>query len=288
MQNWLLISLVVLASTLLWPLNRWAMRNHARTEALGIVITLTVIVLCGALAMFTDSRLLSGPALLLGVIGGMAYAVGFVLIIFHCLKIGPTGPTVTLNNLGLVWPVVAGMAWFATTRGSAMLWLGFGCTLLTLVLTGVNRSRGEATAPITARWASLALVGWALSGISMTSQFLDSRLAPNTHYAYLLAMNATALVICLAVLAVKRGGPLTRVEITAGLGNGALNIVAIPLSIWLAGRMDPAVLFPVAVAGPVILMLLIGHFVLKERLNPLGWTASALGLAGIMLLSLSR
>jgi len=39
-------------------------------------------------------------------------------------------------------------------------------------------------------------------------------------------------------------------------------------------------------AGPVILMLLFGHFVLKERLNPLGWTASALGLTGIVCLSL--
>jgi drug/metabolite transporter (DMT)-like permease len=80
------------------------------------------------------------------------------------------------------------------------------------------------------------------------------------------------------------------VEFLAGLGVGAINVLSITLTILLLGplHVSPAIVMPVTVAGPVIIMLLIGHFVLKERLNPLGWTASALGVAGIICLTLPR
>ena len=58
-----------------------------------------------------------------------------------------------------------------------------------------------------------------------------------------------------------------------------------PTMLWLMTRIAPVVFFPVAVAGPVVLMLLIGHFVLKERLDAMGWLAGALGVAGLVLLT---
>ena len=290
MQRWVLISLVVLSSTLLWPVNRWATRSGARPEAMGIVGSLVGIPLAILLGLALGSPLLAHRALLIGAVGGVAYAVGFVLIIFFCLRIGPTGPTVTLNNMGLVWPVLIGLLWFAPAAPAAVQWFGFGCTLLALALTGANRSRDEAVTPITARWAGWALVGWVFAGISMSCQYLDSQLAPNTPYAYLLALFAVALVICLGISAVKRNNLPTRAEALAGLGVGAINVFSITLTILLLGplHVSPAIVMPVTVAGPVILMLLIGHVILKERLNSLGWTASALGLAGIVCLSLSR
>jgi len=286
MQNWLLISLVVLSSTLLWPVNRWAMRNDARPEAIGMVSSLVGMSLAVALGLASGSPLLARTALLIGGVGGLAYAVGFVLIIFYCLKIGPTGPTVTLNNMGLVWPVLIGLLWFSTSAPTVMQWAGFAGTLLALALTGANRSDDAAVTPITARWTGWALVGWAFAGISMSTQFLNSRFAPEAPYAYLLALFATALVVCLLTAAVKRSGLPARVEILAGLCTGLLNIAGISLTIYLLGRISPTIVMPITVASPVILMLLFGHFVLKERLNPLGWTASALGLVGIVCLSL--
>lgn len=286
MQNWLLISLVVMSSTILWPVNRWATRNGARPEAMGLVVSLAGIPLAIVLGLMLGSPLLAPRALAIGAAGGVAYAVGFVLIIFYCLRIGPTGPTVTLNNMGLVWPVLIGLLWFSTARPTVPQWAGFGCTLLALALTGANRNQDEAVTPITARWAGWALAGWVFAGISMSSQFLDSKLAPGTPYAFLLGMFGTALVICLGIALVKRSLPPTRVEVLAGLGNAAINVFGITLTIYLLDKLPAAIVMPVTVAAPVILMLLIGHFVMKERLNPLGWTASALGLAGIVCLSL--
>lgn len=302
MQRWVLISLVVLSSTLLWPVNRWATRSGARPEAMGIVGSLVGIPLAILLGLALGSPLLAHRALLIGAVGGVAYAVGFVLIIFFCLRIGPTGPTVTLNNMGLVWPVLIGLLWFAPAAPAAVQWFGFGCTLLALALTGANRSRDEAVTPITARWAGWALVGWVFAGISMSCQYLDSQLAPNTPYAYLLASFTVALVICLGISIVKRivtvhegetqqrNSLPTHVEALAGVSVGAINVFSITLTILLLGplHVSPAIVMPVTVAGPVILMLLIGHVILKERLNSLGWTASALGLAGVVCLSLSR
>ena len=49
------------------------------------------------------------------------------------------------------------------------------------------------------------------------------------------------------------------------------------LSIYLYQRLPAEVVFPICVAGPVLLMLLVSHFLLKERLRPLGWSACGLG-----------
>jgi len=286
MQNWLLISLVVLSSTLLWPVNRWAMRNNARPEAIGMISSLVGMALAIAFGLVLGSLLSVGVALLIGGVGGVAYAVGFFLIIFYCLKIGPTGPTVTLNNMGLVWPVLIGLLWFSTSSPTITQWAGFAGTLLALALTGANRSKNTAVTPITARWTIWALVGWAFAGISMSTQYLNSQLVPGAPYAYLLALFGVALAVCLLTSVVKRNGLPVRVEILAGLCTGLLNVAGISLTIYLLGRMSPTIVMPITVAGPVILMLLFGHFVLKERLNPVGWTASALGLASIVFLSL--
>jgi drug/metabolite transporter (DMT)-like permease len=78
---------------------------------------------------------------------------------------------------------------------------------------------------------------------------------------------------------------LGREELIAGGVTGLMMTGLLPLTIVLLTRMSAAVVYPVTVAGPAVLMLLVGHFVFKERLSALGWMASLLGVIGIVLLS---
>jgi drug/metabolite transporter (DMT)-like permease len=131
-----------------------------------------------------------------------------------------------------------------------------------------------------------AVIGWVFSGISMGSQFLSSRYAPQAPFAFPLFMSLVALAILSAVSLVKRNGRFRREEVIAGGLTGLMMIFGIPATLILLTRMSAAIVFPVTVAGPAVLMLLVGHFIFKEHLSRTGWIASLLGVSGIVLLSL--
>lgn len=287
MRDCVLLFVLVLNSTALWPLNRWAMRRQARAERLGMVLTAVLAAGAAAVALAMDSPLLAGPALLWGSVAGIAYAVGFILIIFYCLKIGPTGPTVTINNLGLLGPVVADLALFSGGKGvDALTWGGLLATVLALGLMGWGHSDRAGAAAVTKRWALWVVVGWAFSALSMGNQFLSSHYAPEAPFAFTVAMSVVAFAILGAVTLVRGGGRTRREELVAGGVTGLMMVLGIPVTLTLLTRMSAAIVFPVTVAGPAVLMLLVGHSVLNERLSGIGWVASVSGVAGIILLSL--
>jgi drug/metabolite transporter (DMT)-like permease len=287
MGDLVLLMLLVLNSTALWPLNRWAMMRQARTECLGIVLTAVLAAGVVPVSMMMGKPLMAPPAILFGSLAGIAYAVGFILIIFYCLKIGPSGPTVTINNMGLLWPVVLDLGLFrGGTAVPLLTWIGLAATLLALVLMGWGHGRNPGAAPVSRRWAMWAVIGWVFSGISMGSQFLSSRYAPQAPFAFPLFMSLVALAILSAVSLVKRHGRFRREEVIAGGLTGLMMIFGIPATLILLTRMSAAIVFPVTVAGPAVLMLLVGHFIFKEHLSRTGWIASLLGVSGIVLLSL--
>ncbi|MCE9616030.1 MAG: EamA family transporter [Lentisphaerae bacterium] len=287
MMDLVLLALLVLNSTALWPLNRWAMMRDARTECLGMVLTATLAIGAAAVSFAMGKPLLVGPALLWGAVAGIAYAVGFILIIFYCLKIGPVGPTVTINNMGLLGPVVLDLVLYSGGKAIAPLtWVGLLATFLALVLMGWGHQAQAGVAPVTRRWALWVVVGWGFSALSMGSQFLSSHYAPEAPFAFVVSMSVVAFVILSAVSAAKGHRHLRREEVIAGGVTGLMMVFGIPVTLILLTRLSAAVVFPVTVAGPAVLMLLIGHALLKERLSPMGWTASVLGVAGLVLLSL--
>lgn len=276
----------MLGNTLVWPIIRWAMHRGARPEAVGICVTAVAAPVGVLVALFTGQDLFLPVTLTLGAVGGITWALGFALIIFYCLKIGPAGPTVTINNLGLLWPVTIGMVWFSRGQALSPLALaGVISTVLALVLVGWNRSKKEGSARLTGEWAKWVLIGWLSAGINMSSQLLQSQYAPDHPFVYMAVFYGTALTILLVISLIKRNGRLRREEVIAGTSTGIMVAGLLPLMEILLTRMSAAIVFPVAVAGPAALTLLMGHFMFRERLSAAGWAASMLGVTGIILLS---
>lgn len=286
MADTIILIAVVLLSTAMWPLNRWAVRRGARPVAVGIVISAVAALLGVAIALAMGSPLAVMPALALGAAAGVAYAIGFVLIILHCLKIGPAGPTVLVNNLGMVWPIAISMVFFARGIPRLWQWVALACIALTLALTAANRGGGQST-PVSRRWAMWVLAGWVFSGISQGCQYLSSRWAPQAPLAYVVSLYCVSFGVLLAVSAVRGGRIPRRDEIIAGAATGAMLALGISLTIRLLTTMSAVVVLPVTVVGPIVLMLLIAHALLKERLSAVGWIAGCLGILGIVLLSVT-
>jgi drug/metabolite transporter (DMT)-like permease len=287
MFSFLVIGVVVVLATAMWPLNRWAMRRGARPAAVGVAISVAGIAIGLLVAAASGQPLVVPAALGLGSLAGVAYSVGFVLIIFHCLRIGPAGPTVLVNNLGMVWPIAIGMVWFAPGATPLAHWLGLGCIAVTLALTGLGQPAGPAQqAGGGGRWGAWVLAGWVFSGVSMGCPFLASQYAPAAPLAFLVAMYVVSGLILLGVLLVQRAARPQGFEILAGLGTGTMVTGSVALTIWVLTRMSPVVVFPVTVAGPIVLMMLIGAAAFKERIGWTGWLAAGFGIAGIALLAL--
>ncbi len=112
-------------------------------------------------------------------------------------------------------------------------------------------------------------------------------LGPARTVAYVVSLYCVSFVILLAVLPVRGSGGPRRDEIIAGAATGVTLALGIALTIKLLTTMPAALVLPVTVAVPVVLMLLIGHAFLKERLNVVGWMAGCAGVLGIVLLSVA-
>ena len=108
----LLLTGAVLFSILIWPINKWSIKNGAQTITLGISHTFAGFILSLLLVLFDSANPLNMQAFFYGCLMGVGYAFGFNVIIAYCLKIGPAAPTVTLNNLGILGPIILHLLFF--------------------------------------------------------------------------------------------------------------------------------------------------------------------------------
>ena len=103
-----LIGIAVVCATLIWPINRWVMHNSGRSEAYGFWLSLSAAFVSGCAALILAQSLRQPIVWATGAMMGFAFASGYCLVVMYCLRIGPVGPTVAINNMGLVWPIVLG------------------------------------------------------------------------------------------------------------------------------------------------------------------------------------
>jgi len=285
-MSYLLLCVDVSLMVLIWPINRWVMKNGGRTRSIGLAITLTGTILSFCGVIFSGQPFFTGATGLYGFITAAAYDFGFIMIIFYCLKIGPSGATATLNNLGFLFPVLLGI--FVFTKGksvSAAAVAGIACVILSLVLMAFNKTKGEDKAA-NSKWFKWIVLGWLLSGISMGSQFTATQLSPDTPYTYAFNCNLSAFLILLIVSFAMRDMKPRKVDMVAGAVTGAVNILSTVILFYIIKYIPAFVIYPVIMATPIIIMLIIGHYVYKEKMNRFGWAACIAGVTALVLFNI--
>jgi len=272
----------------MWPISRWAIRSGCRAEMLGICSSGTALLVYLILAQCRNAPLWIVPASLFGLVFGAASTFGGCLVVLRCLNIGPASLTVTANNLALLWPVTIGMIWFPVGESARYQeLLGVTASVAALVLMAWSRpTRGQASV-VSSQWVWWALAAWMLAGIANSALYLSSQYAPDDPLAFLICGTVEGTVLLGVRAAVRRQGFATRIECVAGGINGLIMAALLPLSLELMTRMSAAVVWPITVASPMVLMLLIGQLFLGERLTRAGWASGLLGIVGVIILASS-
>ncbi len=279
-----LLTLVVLGNVTIWILNRWAGKRDTDVRRLGLC--LTCFTAAGSIIMvsITNKPLLSLPATLSGLVAGVAYAVGYLVIIMKCLRIGPAGPTITINNLGLLGSVVLGIAFtYQSNPPSLSTYTGIVLSVLALLLMFRNNVHRQMR--IASEWVRMVIIGFFFSCLSFGANFLATFLDPQNPYAFSFAMNLSAFLLLLFDMFYKKRVRPNKSERRIGLGIALIHVITTPLTFYVTTVIPAYIVFPVISVAPIVIMLFVGHFVYKERLNVYGYICSILGIAGVILMN---
>jgi drug/metabolite transporter (DMT)-like permease len=290
-MGFLLTSIAVIGSTGVWLINRWVIFHGGRGEVYGFWSAGTSAFVSGCVLLALGQPPLQPEVWFIGAMIAVAYAVGYFVVIMHCLRIGPTGPTVAVNNMGMVWPVVLGALWLKPHPVGNWDAAGLVLVSLSLILFGFSNRQSQAggrAQGMSAAWLSWALLGWLLSGVSLTGQLLASIHASNRPVTIVFALNVlTAILLAPAVL--RRGSAwYTEREMIGGVLNGVVVAIGNVALLMALRYIGPEVVFPFTIALPIMLVLVLGQFLYREKLPGIGWAASVLGVLGLTGLSLGQ
>ncbi len=288
----LLMIVTVICATCVWPVGRWVARNEGRSVHFGFWTVLFGTLISGVLCLVLHQSIFQPLLWKIAAVVSVAYVVGYFLIILYCLRIGPVGPTTVMNNMGgLIWPVVVSIFVLKLHPVSARIYLGLALVVASLIGFGFS-SPGKKDQPaqnvITLRWMIWAFFGWLFAGVSMTGQMLGAHYIPQGSFAVIFSFAALSIVL-LAPLTLRSGvHNLSRKEAIPGLVNGVL-LAGTGGTTQLALHYLPAELvFPFTVAGPIVLVLILGRFFYHERLSRIAFFACLLSITGLLLLTLGQ
>jgi drug/metabolite transporter (DMT)-like permease len=256
----------------------------------GFWIGLTGAVLSGTLALAFGEDLGDPATWLIGVVIGTAFSFGYCFALMRCVRTGPIGPSAAVNNMGLLWPVLLSALWLDPHPLRPLHWGGLAATVAALILFGTSKAQASAAPDalkrISLRWGFWAILTWIAAGVSMSAQFYASLHVPGQQFALLFAFMSVTTLIFLPIVARRGRKMFSTPEVVAGASNGSLQVAAISTMFLALRSLKAEVVFPFSIGTPVILALFLGAVVYKDRIDRTGAVATALGVAGLVALSL--
>jgi drug/metabolite transporter (DMT)-like permease len=283
--GWIYLLCVVAAGTLLWPVGRWALQDKGSPAAMGFWISLVMGILGLIARVVMREPAIPQGVWTAGLLTAFAYSIGFCLLIMQCLKIGPAGPTVTVNNMAMVCGVLYGAIYLHPAVPSLFVLLGATGTCAALILIGMGQQSSSSRGSTPRHWLPMLLAGGAFSGLSFMMQTHIGELYRGHRFSFL-AISAIGSAIILLPFVLREGSLSRQREIIAGLAIGGMSVVSISLTLSAFQHFPAAIVLPFTVTSPVLLMLIIGHFGYRERLNARQLSGTLVGAASILLLAL--
>lgn len=286
-MGWIILCILVLFGTAIWPLGRWAMKDSGEPAVVGFWVSLTVALMCGIGSALTgDWRGAPAGVWLAGGLMSVAYAVGFWICTMRALQIGPAGPTATINNLAMATGVLYGLLALTPGRATAWTWAGLAGVCVALLLLGLGKPATDGahrgTGP---RWVRLVAIGGAFSCLSFMCQTHVGTLYPAHKYQFGLTVFGLSAVLLLPVMLRDRSRFVRRRECAGGVALGLVNGAGLPLAMETIRQLGAEVVLPVTVATPILLVLVIGRIFYKEHLSAAAWVGCVLGALAVAALA---
>ena len=276
---------LIFTSSVTWPVTLWAGKKGARPEmsglmisSMGFLVDLVITILQNNWHVFTWELFGLGAAM------GIAYAVGFCILIFTCLQIGPPGLTTMLNNLGVIGAIIVGVILGRRTTKD-MLLIALGLVLMVGSLMLIKSEQGK-DGRISKKWFVYVIIGSLFSVISfMANSTMGVRYSDYPMQTGLVTYGVSTLVLLIYSLAKKRGLP-NRFEVANGLAYALVGIASGYSTYGLLKHISPVLVYTVSVIAPIIVMQFCEFFFLKEKLTKKTLLGMVLGIGGIIAFSL--
>jgi hypothetical protein len=286
MNHYLLILLVIILGTIMWPINKLSLGKRGRSEYLGMVISFIAALMSFVVAVISKGNFWNLNAFILGSLTGITYAIGPCVLLFKCLKIGPMGLSVTFNNLGLLWPVVIGMIFFPTVSGvSIPKVIGVIVIVFSMLLLSKYNTNVPAET-LNRRWVKLIILAWVFTGISLVTQLLFSIYCGDNLMVYAFYTYFIAFLILLVYNAFLHSLFPLKEEIIGGTLNGVVYLTYFCLVNYILAYVSPTIVFIASTLLPFVLVLIIGSMCFKEKLNKLSKIGIALAIFGFLFIQM--
>lgn len=218
------------------------------------------------------------PALIWGVVSGVGAAVG-VAALYRALAIGTMGVVAPIAALSVLVPVIAGL--LDGDRPSLVLAVAMALAILgSLLASGPEVRRGGN------HGRSIALAMLAAAGFGVNNLAIARGSAYDVTATLAANVGATLLLYVAAAAALRT---VPRVRGRALWGVGAIGALGFLANLSFAVASQSGMLSVVAVCASVFpaVTVLLGWWVLKERLSTLQLSGVGLVLGGVVLIALS-
>lgn len=215
----------------------------------------------------------------MGVVNGVLYLLGFVLLQLNVQKNGVV-LSATFMKLGLLVPMVVSVCFF---REIPALWqiVGFCLAVAAILLVngGEKRSEGRRMK------AGLLLLLLVNGGADTMSKIFEELGAARFAEHFLLVTFATALLLCIGLTIWKRERP-GKWELLFGLMIGIPNYFSARFLLRALERVAAVIVYPTYSVATILVVAVAGLCLFQERLNKRRWAAVAVILAALILLNI--
>lgn len=247
---------------------------------------------CAALGLFALTAAFGFtfhlPTVLFGILYGACLCVSMYSG-YQALCRGPMALTSMLVSFSVIIPLIWGI-----TVGNEMLkkiqYPALVLFLLAIILTNIDRIKA-AKHKQTNYGVWLLFVGstFACNGICSILQKYHQTLYPGAYSRefMLFAMLLCSVIFSISVLSKTSPKELKMIKGKRyGVLSGLANEIANFLTLVLAGLENASVLFPMISAGTILMSLLCGRLLFREKLKANHYVALALGIVAVILLKL--
>ena len=288
MINWLYLFFGVITAVAIWPISKWAFKNNGDEKAVGFWNTTVITIVCLAAMIYMKADFFIAPIFYSAAITGTSYAVGFLIIMMYCLKIGPSGLTMTINNSAMIFAIIYSVTILNPHVPGLMVIIGIVGVLLSITLIGMSDRSSSKVGFDYSKWFKYVVIGCLFSGVSFSNQAYMAYVHPgmaNT-MIFMFWANLVSSIILIGVAIYKKSSLFKKKEMMAGTANSFFNLLGIIFTFNAIRIYGSEITFPVIVCVPIVIMLFVGRFIYKEKFTAYSLSGAVAAVVSILLLSL--
>ena len=203
------------------------------------------------------------------------------------MRVGAMSTTSICVMYGMIIPAIAGPIFWKESIGALQI---AGILMMIASLWLIKEERRSEKNELTKKWALLAVLAFVLSGmagvmekIHQSTEAREERLSfVFIACAFMFAFSVSARLVTRRKAEKTSTGSVASLAALSGLVIGLYSTV----NLILSGKLDSMIYYPIANGGAMLLTVLVSAIIFKERFDRLRMIGTAIGLFGILCLSI--